>query len=231
MGEAFITRRGGGIPYAVIGVTYPSGSVCTCTNGSKTLTAKDTSGTAMFTIPEAGTWTVTAVSGDKSASKAVEITAEGQVEAIELSYYLVLFDHDEGGDNIAVTGGWTCNDRAKIENDYIVMDTGNATYTGASAITVNTIDPRKYSMLEVLFTEISTGVTAKKSSIGVTTGNTGSGRLAVTEFDNYVDETDYIAQVDISDVMVDSRVYIELFIYSNNGSRAHGKVSRVRLIP
>ena len=32
MGEAFITRRGGGTPYAVIGVTYPSGSVCTCSN-------------------------------------------------------------------------------------------------------------------------------------------------------------------------------------------------------
>ena len=40
MGEAFITRRGGGTPYAVIGVTYPSGSVCTCSNGSVTLTAK-----------------------------------------------------------------------------------------------------------------------------------------------------------------------------------------------
>ena len=61
MGEAFITRRGGGIPYAVIGVTYPSGSVCTCTSGTLTLTAKDTSGKAMFIIPSAGTWTVKAV--------------------------------------------------------------------------------------------------------------------------------------------------------------------------
>ena len=102
MGEAFITRRGGGIPYAIIGVTYPSGSVCTCTNGSLTLAAKDTSGTALFVIPEAGTWTVTAVSGDKTASKAVEITAEGQIESVTLSYALVLFD---GADNTAVTGG------------------------------------------------------------------------------------------------------------------------------
>ena len=46
MGEAFITRRGGGTPYAVIGVTYPSGSVCTCTNGTLTLTAKGTGGKA-----------------------------------------------------------------------------------------------------------------------------------------------------------------------------------------
>ena len=43
--------------YAVIGVTYPSGSTCTCTNGSKTLTAKNTSGKAIFVIPSAGTCT------------------------------------------------------------------------------------------------------------------------------------------------------------------------------
>ena len=76
MGEAFITRRGGGIPYAIISVTYPAGSVCTCANGTRTLTAKDTSGKAMFVIPSAGTWTVKAVSGDKTASSAVEAVHE-----------------------------------------------------------------------------------------------------------------------------------------------------------
>lgn len=75
-------------PYAIIGVTYPEGSVCTCSNGSVTLTAKDTTGKAMFVIPSAGTWTVTAVSGSDSASKAVSITAEGQVETVELSFAL-----------------------------------------------------------------------------------------------------------------------------------------------
>lgn len=93
MGEAFITRRGGGTPYAAIGVTYPSGSVCTCTNGTLTLTAKDTSGKALFVIPSAGTWTVTAVSGSKSTSKAVSITAEGQVETVTLMFELLLFNN------------------------------------------------------------------------------------------------------------------------------------------
>ena len=88
MGESFITRRGGGIPYAIIGVTYPEGSVCTCSNGSVTLSAKDTTGKAMFIIPTKGTWTVKAVSGNKTASQAVEITAEGQVETVELSFAL-----------------------------------------------------------------------------------------------------------------------------------------------
>ena len=90
--------------YAIIGVTYPSGSTCTCTNGSKTLTAKNTSGKAIFVIPSAGTWTVTAVSDSESTSKAVSITAEGQVATVTLTYELILFD---GGDNTGVTGGWT----------------------------------------------------------------------------------------------------------------------------
>ena len=99
MGEAFIIRRGGGIPYAVIGVTYPSGSVCTCTSGTLTLTAKDTSGKAMFVIPYAGTWTVKAVKGSDSASKAVSITTDGQVENVILTYGFYLFKSGKGIDN------------------------------------------------------------------------------------------------------------------------------------
>ena len=102
MGEAFITRRGGGIPYAIIGVTYPSSSTCTCTNGTRTLTAKDTAGKALFVIPAAGTWTVKCVKGSQSASKAVKITAEGQAATVVLTYDLILFD---GTDNTDVTGG------------------------------------------------------------------------------------------------------------------------------
>lgn len=110
MSESFITRRGGGIPYAVIGVTYPSGSTCTCTNGTLTLTAKDTSGKAVFPIPYAGTWTVKAVSGSQSKSKAVSITADGQFAAVTLAYELALFKdgaYQEVGSfsNATITGG------------------------------------------------------------------------------------------------------------------------------
>ena len=82
--------------FAVIGVTYPSGSTCTCTNGTKTLKAKGTSGTAIFNVPSTGTWTVTATNGDKTASKSVSITAEGQVETVELLYALYIFKEGEG---------------------------------------------------------------------------------------------------------------------------------------
>ena len=99
----YVLSGGVGKVYAVIGVTYPAGSTCTCTNGSKTLTAKDTTGKALFVIPSSGTWTVEAVKGSKSTSKAVSITAEGQVEIVTLIFDLILFD---GGDNTSVTGGW-----------------------------------------------------------------------------------------------------------------------------
>ena len=99
-------------PYAVIGVTYPSGATCTCTNGSKTLTAKDTTGKALFVIPSAGTWTVKAVSGSKSTSKMVSITAEGQAATVTLIYELYIFKSGSGltaGYSVAGSGGNVSN--------------------------------------------------------------------------------------------------------------------------
>ena len=99
-------------PYAVIGVTYPSGSTCTCTSGSKTLTAKDTSGKAIFVIPSGGTWTVKSVKGSQSASKAVSITAEGQIATVTLTYRLYIFKNGSGltaGYSVAGTGGNVSN--------------------------------------------------------------------------------------------------------------------------
>lgn len=77
--------------YAVIRVTYPSGATCTCTSGSTTLKAKDTTGTALFIITAKGTWTVKAVKGSQTASKSVSITADGQVATVTLAFELVLF--------------------------------------------------------------------------------------------------------------------------------------------
>lgn len=130
MGEAFITRRGGGTPYAIIGVAYPSGSVCTCTNGTLTLTAKDTTGRALFVIPYAGTWTVKAVNGDKTASKAVSITAEWQVVTVELIFGAILWE--AGSDqNTSLTGGFGTNNTSYVTvGGSTVTITGHATYFG-----------------------------------------------------------------------------------------------------
>ena len=136
--------------FAVIGVTYPAGSTCTCTNGSKTLTAKDASGKALFVIPSAGTWTVKAVKGSQSKSKAVSITAEGQVETVTLMFELYLFTSGEGvvDDWTPLYGGYT---NAAVTSEKMTLNSGEAFYYSSTvAVTSNNaIDLSGYSKLVV----------------------------------------------------------------------------------
>ena len=105
-----INRIGGGggsDAFAVLRATYPAGSFCSCTDGNKTLEAEGTSGTYLFLIPYAATWTVSCTDGIDTVSEAVEITAEGQSVSIELDYTLWLYDAENGGDITKNTGGLT----------------------------------------------------------------------------------------------------------------------------
>ena len=77
---------------ATINITYPAGSTCTCSDGTTTLSAPDTSGTWACIVPNAGSWTVTATDGNDSTNKSVSITADGQTENVVLSYTLVLYE-------------------------------------------------------------------------------------------------------------------------------------------
>lgn len=75
--------------FAAIAVTYPAGSTVTVTDGKITYTAPNTNGAALFIIPYAATWTVTATdpTGENDpASETVEITTEGQSVSVELSF-------------------------------------------------------------------------------------------------------------------------------------------------
>lgn len=71
---------------ATIAVTYPSGSTCTCSNGTTTLTAPNTTGSYTFTVPSAGTWTVKSTNGTDTAQQAISITTNGQSASVTLSY-------------------------------------------------------------------------------------------------------------------------------------------------
>lgn len=80
---------------ATITVTCPAGSSVTCANGDTTLTQTAASGTAVFTVGNAGTWTVTATLDGESASGEVVISASGEQKTITLAYvhiYGVLWD-------------------------------------------------------------------------------------------------------------------------------------------
>ena len=101
MSEVYLTRRGNNTKlFAAIVVTYPEGSVCTCSNGTKILTAKNTSGQCVFIIPEPTVlpenWVITATDGTNTKSQNVEIISEGQFEAIELLYEYYVFKTGSG---------------------------------------------------------------------------------------------------------------------------------------
>ena len=121
---------GGSKVVASIVVTYPAGSTCTCTLGSRVLTAKDTNGKWVFGLPSIGNWVIKATSGSKSKSKTVSITAEGQVKNVTLMFEAILWE--AGADqNTSITGGFAANDTnyVKIGSSTVTI-TGNATYFG-----------------------------------------------------------------------------------------------------
>lgn len=137
---------GGGDTYAFIVVTYPAGSTCTCTNGSKTLTAKDTSGTWAFQIPEAGTWTVSCTDGTHTATAPVVISTEGQSESVTLSYNVpaeyqaVEYIESTGTQRISVPLAATKNINAlKMVADIAIME-----QSGSNSSVVGDTDSQPY---------------------------------------------------------------------------------------
>lgn len=168
MSESFICRRGGsGKVFAVIGVTYPEGSTCTCTDGKKTFTAKGTSGRATFIIPYAATWTVTCTNGEDTTSQDVSITTEGQTETVVLSYELVLYN---AGAYDASTGGWSGS-----SSDTVLTAQSHSAYN-SFIYTNNEIDLSSYSLLTVRITDIHDpyGGTAAPIVIGAATAASSS---------------------------------------------------------
>lgn len=73
---------------ATIIVTVDSGSTVTAVCGTTTMT-KTSTGTAIFTVGKAGTWTITATKDGNTATGTVEITASGQSKTLALDYAAV----------------------------------------------------------------------------------------------------------------------------------------------
>lgn len=134
---------------ATINITYPAGSTCTCSEGTTTLSAPDTSGTWACVVPNAGTWTVTATSGTETDSKAVTITTDGQSTSVELSYALFLFKPNAPSDIIAGEWELTANSTVTAEAELTVKSVNN--YNGDRTISARTkgqIDLTEYSTLQ-----------------------------------------------------------------------------------
>lgn len=149
---------------ATINITYPAGSTCTCSDGTTTLSAPDTSGTWACIVPNAGTWTAAATDGVENTSETVSITTDGQIVAIELSYLLWLYK--SGNTYNAVTGGWSVSKHPStggsfdgvltLNDDSMLLSTevfgGNVAY--ANAFTNNSIDLTGVNTLKFKITGI-----------------------------------------------------------------------------
>lgn len=134
---------------ATINITYPAGSTCTCSDGTTTLSAPDTSGTWACIVPNAGTWTVTSTSGAETDSKAVTITTDGQSISVELSYALFLFKPNAPSDIIAGEWEMPANSTVTAEAELTVKSVNN--YNGNRSISARTkgrIDLTEYSTLQ-----------------------------------------------------------------------------------
>lgn len=80
---------------STIMVTVDSGSTVTCAKSGTTTQTKTSTGTVVFTVLEAGTYTITAAKDGNTASGTVSITASGQSKTITLYYiktYGVIWD-------------------------------------------------------------------------------------------------------------------------------------------
>lgn len=197
-------------PYAIIGVTYPFGSTCTCTNGTRTLTAKDTTGKALFVIPAAGTWTVKAVKGSQSASKAVKITAEGQVATVVLAYEFVIYEAGSFGKNSA----GTAFDVGSNDDNNASSITKNSAYMlwkcGAWAVCTFYITPKfscaGYKTLKISLTNASTVLdSSSKGSWGLKSSNS-------------YDNNDFVAQTNFTSLSGSQTLSLDV---SNVGSTAY----------
>jgi hypothetical protein len=147
---------------ATINITYPSGSTCTCSDGSTTFTAPDTSGTWVCIVPNTGTWTVSCTNGTESTSETVKITTDGQTTYIELTYAIILFDAEKLTDTEALAMfGNSFPEYAKKtkEGDYIVF-----THTAVAAAYVTFYLKTPYDITDMT-TLIVEGYSTQNDSI------------------------------------------------------------------
>ena len=213
---------------AFINVTYPTGSTCICTDGSKTLKLKDTSGQGLFYVPYIGQWTVMCYDGldfDSSVNKkseSVEITSEGQSVSMTLSYQLVAFDNgviapEFGEISLAVsgTGGLTDEGLLRLGGDAYSND--KATFTGA-------INPSNngYKTLKMLITS---------SEIGGTFGLSSDSNTSTT---NWIASNTYergLADAVVSCPIdaVNEACYLKMISSNNSSGRKYASISKIWL--
>lgn len=176
LGKSNIGGGAGGKAFAAISVTYPAGSVCTCSSGSKTLKAKDTSGRFLFTVPFGGEWTVKAENGatGEYTDTTVSVSANN-VYSVQLVYRLYIvkngilqtpfvFDRNLRSAYPATT---------KQEDDVFVVQ--NVSGQGSAVAASTIIDATSYSTLYADYSNTKNEFTTPGCAIVLSDGAVRSG--------------------------------------------------------
>ena len=211
------TNTGGGSAFAVIDVSYPEGAVCTCTNGTRTMQAKDTSGHWMFQIPRAGEWTVTAENESSSKSETVNVTEEKAYTA-SLGFALILF---ENGSYDPATGGWTSITQNKLRLDHTDGDPYQESYRDLT--TNKAVDLSGYNTLNF---HVVSAYNRYHVEVGTSNSkaNNSSSMTARKEIPSDKQVNDETMSVDISKI---NSAYIKLCVGSYNDMNCNIEVDRV----
>ena len=72
---------------STITVNVEAGSSVVCEGGGKTQTKTSETGSVVFTVTSAATYTITATTGDETTSGTVQITASGEAKTLTLEYF------------------------------------------------------------------------------------------------------------------------------------------------
>lgn len=211
-----------GKAYAAISVTYPVGSVCTCSNGSKTLKAKDTSGSFLFLVPFGGNWVITVTDGTRTAQKTVTINAGNRSANLSISYSLTIISNGdvlipmENRMGSVATPTWT-----KSGNYRVVGITGGRP---GGRCTTNKIDLAPYSKLRV------TAYTDQRLRIGVGSSfsaSTDDGVLALLP--SYVSVSTSLTTLELDLSSYNGLYYIGCIV-ATSAMRANGYIKDLELI-
>lgn len=246
MGEAFLTKRGDYSDqriFARISVTYPEGSICTCSNsdGSKILKDISTTGKVIFNVTEPDTWTIFCTDGSDSKNKSVSITTKNQVEYITIIYDYLIFDNGIVNDITWEKDSYQSTSVSNIIEIYSRHKSTNSSSSNkqiAYASTQNTVDLTKYNKLYFVVTSASSDANSlggaytyvrvgisDNNGAGSTFGSAGSltsyKEVCNSGTSDITEET--IFELDISSV---GKVYVKVAAESNDYSYSDTASSR-----
>jgi len=177
-------------PYS-LGVSFPAGSKCVCSNGIFEYEADTIDGYYVFDISMLGEWIVSCCDdAEHTARKSVIITDADKEVHVELVYTVSLFDGSNGGDNAALTGGWVSsgngNSSTMTASQIEVANGGSENlgswYGGTSYYkTVKSIDLTPFKTATIVVSSADRGSTFSVAGRAITINNAGTFSISIED--------------------------------------------------